>query len=134
MGLFSNFLAKIKSFLYNNVFLKTGKNSINEQRIYGSIYSFMSESMDDKRAAETTDIVMDGINDKIKVINRMLTKSELDVSELSVIFHTLKSYLLYGDFDYESDICQDIEIALRENEEVPTIKCMFDELVKRLKQ
>ena len=112
----------------------------NRDKFFDAIYDFLLESMTDEKARNQTNVMVDQIFEITRNIQYLIDlhkdskkqDKKLPIS-LSKKFHTLKNLLLYGDFYYESDLCEDIEIELRKSKNINNIVSIFDELVDSLK-
>lgn len=104
---------------------------LNRKKFQDAIFSFLSETMDKEKASNHTSVMVDNIVDTLSDIEKSLTAN--NVEGLSKKFHTLKNLLVYGDFYYESDLCQDIEMELKKNQNISHIISMYDELITGLK-
>lgn len=108
---------------------------LNRSKFYNAIYDFLLESMTHEKADNQANIMVDNIFETVSNIEEAIKDKDKNISPtfLSKKFHTLKSLLLYGDFYYESDLCQDIEIELRKSKKISNITSMFEELLNSLK-
>jgi len=106
--------------------------NLDSNKFYNAIYDFLSESMTPEAAKKKSE---DMSNNIIIIVDEIYNHIQTNTDELllSSRFHTLKSHLLFGDFYYESDLCQDIEIELRKNKNISNISFLFEELLKSLK-
>lgn len=102
-------------------------------KFYQAIFEYLCENMDIKKAHIQANIIVDNIIDMVYKINLSISNSKTDPSLLSKKFHTLKNLLLYGDFYYESDLCQDIEIELKKSRKISNIHSLYNELIDSLK-
>ena len=106
---------------------------LDRTKFFDAIYAFLLESMNKEKAKNQTNIMVDNIFDTVSNILELLKNKSTSPIFLSKKFHTLKNLLLYGDFYYESDLCQDIEIELRKNKKISNVLSMFNELIESLK-
>ena len=106
--------------------------SLNRKKFFDAIYGLLSETMTLEKATNQTDVYVDNMFDIVKDINQLI-ESNKDIEILSQKFHMLKGILLYGDFYYESDLCEDIEIELRKNKNIINIKSIYNDLIDNLK-
>lgn len=106
---------------------------MDKNKFYEAIYEYLSESMSPEKAGNQTIIMVDNISSTVKSITTLINRKDVDPVLLSKKFHTLKNLLLYGDFYYESDLCQDIEIELRKSKNPRKIISIYDELIESLK-
>ncbi len=106
---------------------------LDRYKFYQATFEYLCEHMDVKKAHNQTNIIVDNIIDSIDKINISITNNKSDPILLSKKFHTLKNLLLYGDFYYESDLCQDIEIELRKSRKITNIHSLYNELIDSLK-
>ena len=104
-----------------------------KKKLYDAIFDYLNESMTDDKADEQSINIVNEIVELDKEILTMITKETNDLGLLSKKFHTLKNLLLYGDFYYESDLCQDIEEKLRETRNLNSIMMLNNELQSTLK-
>jgi hypothetical protein len=104
-----------------------------KKKLYDAIFDYLNESMSDTNANEQAMNMVDQIIELDTEINQMFLSEEVDTSLLSKKFHTLKNLLLYGDFYYESDLCQDIEETLRTTKDIKTVIELNNELQSSLK-
>lgn len=102
-------------------------------KFYQAIFEYLSENMDIKKAHNQANMIVDNIFDLVDKINMSIHNNNIDPILLSKKFHTLKNLLLYGDFYYESDLCQDIEIELRKTKKISSIHSIYSELIDSLK-
>lgn len=108
-------------------------HTIKKEKLFEPIYSFLNESMDEKQAKIQAEIFIENINETLSDICLLIEKQNFDKKLLSKKFHTLKNLLLYGDFYFESDICQDIESLLRNDIiEITKVKDSFSKLISCL--
>jgi len=107
--------------------------TLDRKKFYTAIYQFLSETMDEKKTENQTNVMVDNIIDTLADIEKMMASSTTNVINLSKKFHTLKNLLLYGDFYYESDLCQDIEMELRKRQKLSNVSSMYTELIDSLK-
>ena len=103
-----------------------------EKKLYDAILDFLSETMDKDEAQNQSLNIMSAIIELNNKLNNMINNGEDDTSLVAKKFHTLKNLLLYGDFYYESDLCQDIEEKLRETNSISSIIDLNNELQKSL--
>lgn len=108
-------------------------HNLDRNKFYNAIYEFLSETIEPEKASNQANVMVDNIIETTAVIDEMMHDKKTDPIILSKQFHTLKNLLLYGDFYYESDICQDIEIELRKKRKISNIVSFFDELISSLK-
>lgn len=106
---------------------------VNKDKFFSAIFAFLSETIEPKKAEAQTNIMIDNINETISIICTMIENHTEDFRSLSQKFHTLKNLLLYGDFYYESDLCQDIEVILRKKKNLNDILSSYEELIECLK-
>ncbi len=104
---------------------------LNKVKFYDAIYSFLSETMDKDKATNHTTVMVGNIFDTLNDIEKSLNGNNIE--GLSKKFHTLKNLLVYGDFYYESDLCQDIEMELKKSKNIANIMSMYTELIDGLK-
>lgn len=104
-----------------------------KKRLYDAIFDYLSESMEEDKANIQTNTIIEQIVDLYLEIQRLVDEKTTKTSLLSKKFHTLKNLLLYGDFYFESDLCQDIEEKLRETKDVESIISIYHELQSSLK-
>lgn len=102
-------------------------------KFYQAIFGYLCENMDIKKAHIQANIIVENIIDMVDKINLSISNPKTDPSLLSKKFHTLKNLLLYGDFYYESDLCQDIEIELKKSRKISNIHSLYNELIDSLK-
>jgi hypothetical protein len=107
--------------------------SLDRKKFYDAIYVFLNETLDDNKAENQTNVMVENIIETAAEIEMMMTTASTNIIALSKKFHTLKNLLLYGDFYYESDLCQDIEIELRKSHKISNISSMYTELIDSLK-
>ena len=107
--------------------------SLDRKKFYEAINQFLSETMEESKAMNQSNVMVDNIMETIADIEKMMTTTSTNVITLSKKFHTLKNLLLYGDFYYESDLCQDIEIELRKSHKISNVSSMYTELIDGLK-
>jgi len=103
-----------------------------EKKLYDAIFEYLSETMTDESADEQARNLVGQIIELNTTITYMVEANETDTGLLSKKYHTLKNLLLYGDFYYESDLCQDIEEKLRETKNTSSILEMHSELQSSL--
>jgi len=106
---------------------------LDRKKFYDAIYDFLSETLPEEKAINQSSVMVDNILGTVDDIVDAIKKKNISYNMLSKKFHTLKNLLLYGDFYYESDICQDIEIELTKNKKISNITSLFDELINSLK-
>lgn len=107
---------------------------LEREKFYEAIFDFLSETMNEDQAKNQSNMMVDNIIDIVEEISTSIKESKsIDVVELPKKFHTLKNLLLYGDFYYESDLCQDIEIELRKSKKISSILSIYNELIDSLK-
>lgn len=106
---------------------------LDRDKFYTAIYDFLSEDMTPSKAENQANIMVDNILSLVTKIKNALNSKSTDPILLSKEFHTLKNLLLYGDFYYESDLCQDIEIELRNSKKISNIHSIYNELIDSLK-
>lgn len=108
--------------------------SLNRAKFYDAINSFMQESMSIEQAAKQTKMHVDDMFELVTDIDQIISNDDRTNCETLIQkFHKLKGILLYGDFYYESDLCEDIEIELRANKNIETIRTYYDDLIENLK-
>lgn len=105
--------------------------AINRNKFYNAIFSFLSETMMPDVAENQANAMTENIIGTICEIDNILKSPPVNSTVLSKKFHTLKNFLLYGDFYYESDLCQDIEMALKNNN-FSTVETLYVELLDGL--
>lgn len=108
---------------------------LEREKFFDAIYDFLSETMDDEKAENQANIMVDNIIETVNSINEDMESQSTEIVSVSQKFHTLKNLLLYGDFYYESDLCQDIELELRKSRKIANVNVMtmYDELIDSLK-
>lgn len=106
--------------------------SLNRQKFFDAIYSLLSETMTVEKATNQSDVYVDNMIAIVIDINQSMENS-INTEELPQKFHMLKNILLYGDFYFESDLCEDIEIELRKNKNIINIKSLYNDLIDHLK-
>lgn len=104
---------------------------LNKNKFYDAIFSYLSETMDKDKAINHTTVMVGNIIDTLHDIEKSFISNNID--GMSKKFHTLKNLLVYGDFYYESDLCQDIEVELRKSRNISNIMSMYTELIDSLK-
>jgi hypothetical protein len=104
-----------------------------KKRLYDAVYDFMLDSLSVVEAKEKAMIIVEQIDEVYNEIEELITNDIDNPSVLSKKYHTLKNLLLYGDFYYESDLCQDIEEKLRETSDISSILPIQSELDSILK-
>lgn len=103
-------------------------------KFFDAINDFLLEELNADKAQQQTTVMVDSILEIVNSIDEDINNGNVVPQLIATKFHTLKSLLLYGDFYYESDICQDIEISLRNNHTVGNIYASYEELIKSLKK
>lgn len=106
---------------------------INEARIKKEICSFLSETLEPSKVEDQSKLLMGDLLNSIMIIESIINAPTPNINLLTHKFHTMKNILLYGDFYYESDLCQDIELELMKNKTVSNIKSMYVLLIDSLK-
>lgn len=106
---------------------------LDREKFYTAIYEFLSEELTPVQAENQSAVMVDNILSCVSKINKLMVISSTDPKTLSKEFHILKNLLLYGDFYYESDLCQDIEIELRKSKKISNVLSMYEELINSLK-
>lgn len=101
----------------------------NRTKFYKGIFMFLNETVDIKNASIQANEMVDNIGKILQEIDVSINKKNHDISTLIKKFHILKNMLLYGDFHYECDICEDIEIKLCKEKDVSKILSMYENLV-----
>ena len=104
---------------------------LNKNKFYDAIFSFLLETMDSDKARNHATVMVGNIIDTLYDIEKSLNNN--NIAGLSKKFHTLKNLLVYGDFYYESDLCQDIEMELKKSQSIPNIMSLYTELIDGLK-
>ena len=104
---------------------------LDKTKFYDAIYAFLSETMDQDKATNHTTVMVGNIIDTLVDIENSLNNNNVD--GLSKKFHTLKNLLVYGDFYYESDLCQDIEMELKKSQDISSIMSLYTELLDGLR-
>jgi len=104
-----------------------------ERMLYDAIFDFLQDNLTPTDATIQTKSIIKQIIDIDLEINTLIKNNTTDISKLTKKFHTYKNLLLYGDFYYESDLCQDIEVKLRETNNVSAIETLYNELQSSLK-
>lgn len=104
-----------------------------ERMLYDAIFDFLQDNMPPTDAAIQTKNIIIQIETIDSEINTLINNNTHNIPELAKKFHTYKNLLLYGDFYYESDLCQDIELTLRETGALSSIKPLYNDLQSSLK-
>jgi hypothetical protein len=110
----------------------TNMHSLNREKFYNAINSFMLESMSVEKAADQAKMHVDNMFEIISDIDHTI-HNDITGDTLLQKFHKLKGILLYGDFYYESDLCEDIEIELRKSKNIKKIQALYYDLIENLK-
>lgn len=106
-----------------------------EEKLYIAISEYLGDTVDDiTKVDEQTNLIVENIMSLLDEIEEIIDlNNDTDASFLSQKYHTVKNLLLYGDFYYESDICQDIEETLRKSHTISSIKDLHLSLLESLK-
>jgi len=108
---------------------------LDRDKFFDAIFAYLAESISIEKATLQANTMTDDLFTMYeKISTSMEDPTFKDFETLVGQFHTLKNLLLHGDFYYESDLCQDIEIDLRKNKDISNIKSLFGELVESLKR
>jgi hypothetical protein len=109
-------------------------SSIDRIKFYDAIYDFLCETLNGDEVSIKATLMVDNIEETLLEINTMLFNDDINnISAVSTKLHSVKNLLLYGDFYYESDLCQDMELELRKGTPLHEIRPMFDDLMDSLK-
>lgn len=104
-----------------------------KETLYLAISEYLLETLDVDKAEEQANLIIENIISLIKEIEEIIDiGNDMDSTLLSQKYHTVKNLLLYGDFYYESDICQDIEETLRATHNIESIKPLHTSLIESL--
>lgn len=108
--------------------------SLNEKKIFDAVFDYLNETMETAQAEQQAQTILEQIIDlDTEIAMRINSKTPTDIQLLSRKFHTYKNLLLYGDFYYESDLCQDIEEILRKTQDTNSIIDSYNDLQSSLK-
>lgn len=103
-----------------------------KNKIYYAVFEYLTESMSLEESNDKASIIVE----QIVKVNNEINEHLYDMTDINILtkeYHTLKNLLLYGDFYYECDLCQDIEEKLRETHDKSDVYALNEELQNSLK-
>lgn len=102
------------------------------KKLENAIFYFLSETLDNSMALDESKKIALDIAHLIEEINFSLKEARVYPKNSKV--HHLKNLLLYGDFYYEADICEELEIETRSKGDIDFMVACFDSLIKSLEE